>query len=190
MDESFLYTFGLVKANTLSMMRSRGYTTRDPMDPFEEFRAIYTKAKETNCSLAHAATETFSALHLCPMSVVFIDRNIDPLKRKDKMISTDQIKATLQEYPGPKILIVPFKLSPQAKKELAPHKLQVFTFDQMVINIPKHHLYVTHSLCEAQNGEFLPKISVLDPVVRWFNFPVGSVLKIDRTDCPVYRLVA
>lgn len=195
MDESFLYTFGLVKVNTLSMMRSRGYTVRSAKSAFEEMFDIYTKAKKTNCSLAKAATESFSAIDKPPICVVFVDRNVDPLKRKDKMVSTDQIKATLQDYPGPKILVVPFKLSPQAKKEILPYAHQVFTFDNLVVDIPTHCLYVSHELLkkdsdEYTDAEFLPKISIMDPVVRWFNFPMGSVLRINRSDCPVYRVVA
>jgi DNA-directed RNA polymerase subunit H (RpoH/RPB5) len=186
MDETFLYTFGLVKANSLSMMRSRGYSCRDPKDPWTEIRDIYAQAK-IGRSLAEAATETFASNVLCPCPVVFVDRNIDPLKRKDKMISTDQIKSVLQDYPGPKIVIVPFKLSPQAKKEAG--SVVIFTFDQLLINIPKHTLYVPHVLTTHPEPEALPQILESDPVVRWFGFPKGSVLRIERTDAPMYRIV-
>jgi DNA-directed RNA polymerase subunit H (RpoH/RPB5) len=187
MDEQFLYTFGLVKANSLAMMRSRGYKCRDPKDPWTEIYDIYTDATTSRRSLAESATETFAAPTLCPCPVVFVDRNLDPLKRKDKMISTDQIKSVLQDFPGPKIIIVPFKLSPQAKKEAG--SIPIFTFDQLIINIPKHTLYVPHVLTSHPEPEALPQILDSDPVVRWFGFPKGSVVRIERTDAPMYRIV-
>lgn len=195
MDEAFLYTLGLVKATTLSMMKSRGYETRAAKSPYEEMLDIYTTATTTKCSLAKAATQTYKGRGLPSLTVVFVDRNVDPMKRKDKMVSTEQVKGVLLDHPGPKVLVVPFKLSPQAKKEIQPYGIQVFTFDNLVIDIVNHCLYVPHEKLkedsdEYNDAEYLPKISVSDPVVRWFNFPVGSVLRINRSDCPVYRVVA
>lgn len=186
MDEKFLYLFGLAKRNSLLMLRSRGYLTRSPLQPFEEMSAIYTRALGQRMTLAEAATETFNHPNGSTLTVWFVDRNFDPLKRKDKMISTDQIKAVLED-PRPKLVVLPTKLSPQARKEAG--ALVFFTFEQLIIAIPDHIYYVPHEPTTHDDKEHLPQICESDPVVRWFGFPKGTVLKISRYDGPVYKVV-
>jgi len=66
-----------------------------------------------------------------------------------------------------------------------------FLSSQLLFNLTKHSLYVPHLLLtEEETDELfskfhctkqrLPLIFSADPVVRFFNFPKGSVLKIER----------
>ncbi len=187
MDESFLYTLGLVKRNTYFLLQSRGIPTRDPDDPITEVSRLYTISKTRGLSLAEAASESFSSGSTGSLSVIFLDRNYDPGKRKEKMIGTDQIKA-LVSLPEPKLIIAPTKLSPQAKKEAV--GLKLFLFDQLLINLPNHiYVFPHRAIAKAATDEY-PQISESDPIVQWYGFPKGTVIEITRADGPTYRVVA
>lgn len=181
MDENFLYTFGLVKRNTYFLLQSRGYVTREPMDPMDEMSRLYEIAKAKQMSLADAASECIDGC-----SIVFLDRNYDPTKRKEKMIGTDQIKA-VQSIPNPKIIIAPSKLSPQAKREAS--SLKLFLFDQLLIRLPKHIYVFPHEAVDEEARDELPQILESDPVIQWYGYPKGTVVKITRADGPTYRVV-
>jgi hypothetical protein len=187
MDEKFLLEFGLAKANSLRMVASRGFNVRKPMEPMLEMSKLYTSAKQRGVSLAEAATETFAGSAGKRITTVFLDRNFDTVRRKDKMMSTDQIKCALEKHGRDIVLIVPFKPSAMARKEVV--GVELFTFDDLAINIPEHVLYVAHTLDEHPDATQLPRISLTDPVVRWFAFPQDSVVRIDRPDGPTYRYV-
>lgn len=187
MDEKFLLEFGLAKANSLHMMASRGFIVRKPMEPMLEMSKLYTAAKQRGCSLAEAATESFGNAARKSVTTVFLDRNFDPARRKDKMMSTDQIKHALEKHGRDIVLIVPFKPSAMARKEVI--GVELFTFDDLAINIPEHILYIPHTLDEHPDATQLPRIASSDPVVRWFGFPQDSVVRIDRPDGPTYRYV-
>ena len=181
MDESFLYTFGLVKRNTYFLLQSRGYTTREPMQPMEEISRLYDIAKAKQISLAEAASECIQGC-----SVIFLDRNYNPAKRKEKMIGTDQITA-VHSLPNQKLIIAPSKLSPQAKREAI--SLKLFLFDQLLIRLPNHIYVFPHVAVDEQAGDELPQILETDPIIQWYGYPKGTVVKITRADGPTYRVV-
>ena len=153
---------------------------------------IYQQSQKTGKSLAEVASEDFGQLR-----VVFADRNYDYQKRKEKMISTDQIKELSSMNI---ILILPYKLSPQAKKEIQKAKdLELFTFDDLIFDIPRHTLYMKHEVIDQQTFEIetgyrqkpndLPKILRTDAVVRWFGFREGSIVKIHRPEGYIFRII-
>lgn len=199
MDEQFLYTFGLVKRNTLKMMKDRGYSVdaeRLNKNVFEIVSEIYRNAKENNIALADAATETFSN-GTNTKSVIFADRNFDFEKRKDKMISTDQIKQILCFSDA--IVVLPFKMSPQAKKEANKSTLEIFTFEDLIFDIPRHCMYMPHKLVsletfndatgKQQRPQDLPKMLKSDAVARWFGFRGPCVIQIDRPEGILFRYI-
>lgn len=57
--------------------------------------------------------------------------------------------------------------------------------------VPKHQLVVGDELTEVKNkyGKDLPRIYFADPVVRYYNFSRGDILKIHRTSTLAYRIV-
>lgn len=83
------------------------------------------------------------------------------------------------------------------KKEADNFPVQFFLFKDLFVNITKHQIVPKHELCTDQipwsNGE-LPKLFESDPIVQYYDFPLGSVVKIYRTlgahePIDYYRLV-
>ena len=199
MDEQFLYTFGLVKRNTLKMMRDRGYFVdeeRLKQNVFEIISNIYKKAKQGNIALADAATEIFTN-GSATKSVIFADRNFDFDKRKDKMISTDQIKQVLSFTDA--IVVLPFKMSPQAKKEANKTTVEIFTFEDLIFDLPRHCMYMPHKVVplqkfleatgKQQRPQDLPKMLKSDAISRWFGFKSGSIVQIERPEGILFRYI-
>lgn len=189
MDEKFMFTFGLVKQNVIRMLNDRGYSIEVPKESaMETFACIYKEAKQKNISLAEAAS-----IFLPSMTVIFLDRNYDFAKRKDKMISTDQLKVV---PPDATIIVSPFKLSPKAKKVFV-NDAQVFCFDDLIYDIPRHKLYMPHTqityetlrkMTKAKPDE-LPKLLRTDAVVRWYGFESEAIIQIDRPEGIIFRCV-
>ena len=117
------------------------------------------------------------------------------------MTSTDQIKAVqeaIRDAPeASHIVLVPMKLSPQAKKEVL--NAEVFLFDDLLINLSAHEWVLPHKrvtiedaravLGAALNPEDLPVLPRSDPVAKWWAFPEGSIIRIDNPTMISYRIV-
>lgn len=203
MDDSFLYYMGLIKLNTLKMINDRGYSItqaeRLSWSPMQIMANLYNIAQEKNCSLAEAASENFHKDEYI-VNIIFLDRNYDFVKQKDKMISTDQIKEVLDKYSNVHLIVIlPFKLSPQAKKETLKSTAEIFTYEDLVFDIPRHRLYMRHEVVSlqefqecsgfCQRPQDLPRLLSSDAVGRWFGFHVGSIIKIHRPEGYVFRYV-
>lgn len=202
MDEQFLYTFGLVKKNTLKMMMDRNFIVQKDLidlEPCEIAFEMYKKAKSLGISLAEAATETFVNEYANTKQVIFADRNYDFAKRRDKMISTDQIKE-IMNLEISCIVVLPFKMSPQAKKESQKvTNIELFTFEELIIDIPRHFMYMKHTLVSEQDfmrktgkqqrPQDLPKMLRTDAVAKWFGFQSGSILEIERPEGKIFRYI-
>ena len=70
------------------------------------------------------------------------------------------------------------------KKESEVADVQFFFFKDLFVNITKHHIVPKHELCIEQipyTKEELPKISINDPIVQYYDFPLNSIIKIYRT---------
>ena len=82
----------------------------------------------------------------------------------------------------------------KATKESA-MKFEVFTELQLSFNITKHHLVPPHvklpkQMADRLRGEKLPVLKVEDPVVRFYGYDRGDVIKIARRNGTiVYRIV-
>ncbi len=98
------------------------------------------------------------------------------------------------------IIIYKDKITPSAKKiiDISEFEIEVFTYDEMSINITNHKYYFPHIKINDQEkkelldkyGKHLPIILKTDPVVRYLNFKKGDILKIIRKDNFIhYRLV-
>lgn len=61
--------------------------------------------------------------------------------------------------------------------------IQFFTYRELTVNITKHDIVPKHELvidsCQYNKHE-LPKILVTDPIIKYYNFPVGSIIKCVR----------
>jgi len=156
---------------------------------------LYKKA--ANCSLAEAAKVVY-VRGTEQLTLWTLDRNYDPVRLRDRMISTDQIKSIQDQARGPghHVVLSPNKLSPQAKKELV---LELFLFDELMIELPKHELVMKHTVVsEAEVKSYLgpslhvkdlPVLPTSDPVARWFGFKAGTLLQIENPVMPSWRIV-
>ena len=117
---------------------------------------------------------------------------IHSLKLYLKIMDENQIRHCLIIYKD--------KITPSAKKiiDISEFEIEVFTYDEMSINITNHKYYFPHiKINDVEKkqlldkyGKHLPIILKTDPVVRYLNFKKGDILKIIRKDDFIhYRLV-
>lgn len=201
MDTLYLYRFGRAIINAQRMLRDRGYTVDICDEPYALAGALYSKAAVEKTSLAEAAKTSYKHRDGHSLSLWCLDRNYDISKSRERMVSTDQIKA-MNEAIGSctsmkHIVLSPNKLSPQAKKEQLDAEL--FLFDELMVDLPRHELVVPHKLVseatvksvlgQALNIRDLPPLPTSDPVARWYAFPKGSVVFVDNPSIKTFRIV-
>ena len=201
MDLNFLYKLGLSYKNALFMIRDRGYDVTSKlidMEPLEIAGHFYAIAVQEHKSLSSVMRSSFRSA-TGQITLWCLDRNYDLAKGRDKMISTDQIKSIADQLSDDEdsIVLSPFKLSPQAKKESL--NAEIFLFDDLLIRLPEHDLVVKHSkisLEQAQSvlglsfdPQHLPVLPSSDPVARWYKFEKGSIVYIQNPVMPTFRLV-
>ena len=88
--------------------------------------------------------------------------------------------------------------TPFTRKECDDKKIQFMNAKDVCVNKTRHMLVPKHEKIECPPDGMqvadLPKISELDPIVQYYNFEVGSILKMMRTfggheKIPYYRVV-
>ena len=183
------------------MIRDRGYDVTSKlidMEPLEIAGHFYAIAVQEHKSLSSVMRSSFRSA-TGQITLWCLDRNYDLAKGRDKMISTDQIKSIADQLSDDEdsIVLSPFKLSPQAKKESL--NAEIFLFDDLLIRLPEHDLVVKHSkisLKQAQSvlglsfdPQHLPVLPSSDPVARWYKFEKGSIVYIQNPVMPTFRLV-
>jgi DNA-directed RNA polymerase subunit H (RpoH/RPB5) len=205
MDISFLHRLGTAYKNVITLIGDRGYDISNVVqfdDPLEWSGWLYNKAKAQKCSLGEAMKQSFKGKR-GTLTLCCIDKNYDIAKAKERMVSMDQIKSfrdMIESHSTPDhrwILLVPFKLSPQAKKETI--DAQIYMFDELLINIPKHDLVVPHIVVSEENvkkilGQTLnisdlPILPTDDPVSKWYDFQAGQIVFIKNPTMPSFRIV-
>jgi len=202
MDLLFLTRFGKALCNVRNMLRDRGYVVDQTIsEPLQIIGSLYNTSKSKKCSLSESAQQTFLHPQKDPVTVRVFDRNYDTAKCKDRMISTDQVKM-MQDIIGAStcknhIVLSPNKLSPQAKKE--PLDAELFLFDDLLIDLPRHNLVLHHKVVDAKTAkellgptirlDDLPILELTDPVTRWYKFQKDSVVFIDNPVMPCWRIV-
>lgn len=184
------------------MLRDRGYIVNYTInDPYEYAGCLYKLSNETKVSLADAARAVFKHKDGHTIALWCLDRNYDIAKSRERMVSTDQMKAInelIEHHDADKhIVISPNKLSPQAKKEYL--RAEIFLFDELMIDLPRHEMVYKHSLVSedtvksvlglALNISDLPRLPITDPVAKWYAFPVGSVVFVDNPSIKTFRIV-
>ena len=72
--------------------------------------------------------------------------------------------------------------------------MEVFATGAFHIDLPRHVLVPVHSVINAEavdpilrahsleSADCLPKLLVTDPVARWYAWPVGTVVKVERNE--------
>jgi DNA-directed RNA polymerase I, II, and III subunit RPABC1 len=138
------------------------------------------------------------------IAVYFLDRNFDETKQRDKMVSTEQFKSVLREYSKQKankcLLIVVTKLSPQARKEASRSNLGIMLHDELKFNVSRHCMVPKHTGISKEDAAIffesrklspqqLPLLRESDPIAKYYGYPKGTLVKIERPGWIVYRVV-
>jgi DNA-directed RNA polymerase I, II, and III subunit RPABC1 len=99
------------------------------------------------------------------------------------------------------ILIIPDKLSFDANLEIQKYKnVEIFTYDFFLFSLPRHAYVPKHILLtENEKNEFLqkrnlcieqlPLIRKNDPVIKYYGWKKGNIVKIQRPGWIVYRAI-
>lgn len=219
MNIDFLTQCGRVKKTSVEMMRDRGYDVKDELwilDPTSKcsdlaISLVYLKrSAKNNVSLCSSLGNVYFALNTntndSPSSIAvhFLDRNFDENRQRDKMVSTEQFKAVLREYSKQKankcLLIVPTKLSPQARKEASRSNLGIMHHDELKFNVARHCMVPKHIGISKEDAAIffesrkidshqLPLLRESDPVAKYYGYAKGTLVKIERPGWTVYRVV-
>jgi DNA-directed RNA polymerases I, II, and III subunit RPABC1 len=138
------------------------------------------------------------------IAVYFLDRNFDEVKQRDKMVSTEQFKSVLREYSKQKankcLLIVVTKLSPQARKEASRSNLGIMLHDELKFNVSRHCMVPKHTGISKEDAAIffdsrklsphqLPLLRESDPIAKYYGYPKGTLVQIERPGWIVYRVV-
>lgn len=110
------------------------------------------------------------------------------------------IKIMIDNNINHSILVYNGKITPSANKVIknTNFEIELFTHNEMSINIFKHKYYYPHiklddttkQLLLTKYGNKLPVILKTDPIVRYLNFKKGDILKIIRKHNYItYRIV-
>lgn len=98
------------------------------------------------------------------------------------------------------ILVRTDVITPSAKdafSTMMSMNFEFFYFDELQYNITKHRYVPLHEkLSPEEKNNFkerfglkIPIIKVTDPVSRFYNFKKGDIIRVYRSDYPVYRIV-
>jgi len=162
-----------------------------------------TQAIKDKKSLASALSSKY-VVEDKSIFVMFIDLNYDESKKREKMVSCDQIKAAIHDWNIANtdylILIVSAKLSPDAKKEAALPCVSIMTHDFLTFPVARHCMVPKHTkLTPAFKKEFLearkleskqlPILRVTDPISLYYGYEVDDVIRVERPGWEVYRVV-
>jgi len=196
-----------VKRTQIQMVSDRGYDVSN--DRYEEFIANFKEKKNLR--------EIFNFNYpskIDPKKVLHV-HYIDKIYKRDKKgvrkekINTPDIKdyiSYLNTYIlYESILIIPVSIGSKALKTLdkflieSKIKHQIFLEEELTYN-PTHHIDVPEHILLSKNEtdillrnakiniSMFPLIKINDPIVKYYGWSIGSVLKIKRNDSVIYLL--
>lgn len=198
-DNADFYTLWRVRHTVLQMCHDRGYLiTQDELDEtFEQFKQFHNGIKPERSDLT-----VLCAHHNNINDKIFVFFPEEPkigiktvTHYGDKMQAEDVHRA---------IIIVRIGLTPSAKegiRKLGPdYIMEAFTESELLINITEHELVPQHILLTPEEKEELftryklkenqlMKITQADPVVRYYGYKRGQVIKIIRKSDTAGRYV-
>ena len=226
MDSAYLLRLACVKRTQIQMMVDRGFSV-PPQElalldksPWAIASWAAARAVAANKAIYEVLGESYAvdgstvdgstvdgSTAGAATHVVYLQRNYNTIKSKEKMTSSDHLKAILTdcEEAGMKhvILIVPTKLSHDAREEVSRQgtmHVEVLLHSQMLFPVSKHVLVPHHvRLTEAEakdllstrgiSREQLPCIKTSDPVAQYFGYKVGDIVASHVGHWRRYRVV-
>jgi DNA-directed RNA polymerase I, II, and III subunit RPABC1 len=115
-----------------------------------------------------------------------------------EMLILSQSKTPIRHY----ILIIEAPFTPKVRDEIATNypylRIEVFMFEEMLFNPTIHYLVPQHEVLTPDEVQELashidlskiPWISVEDPIVRYYGYKVGDVLRIHRRNMVLDTIV-
>ena len=211
MNIDFLTQCGRVKRTSVQMMLDRGYDVSDEQWILDaqktdlEISLVFLKQSAlNNVSFCSSLSKLYKSVDNPILAVHFLDRNFDESKQRDKMVSTDQFKSVIREFSKQRatkcLLIVPTKLSPQARKEAARSNLGIMLHEELKFNVAHHCMVPKHVAVSKQDADVfyasrkidasqLPIIRDTDPVAKYYGYSKGTLVKIERPGWTVFRVV-
>ena len=112
-------------------------------------------------------------------------KKIDVYFYNEERVGVKILRTLLDESTMDKIIILSLEgPTTFTKKEAENLPVQFFLYKDLFVNITKHEIVPKHELCTDNlpySNEELPKIFVSDPIIQYYDFPIGSVIKISRT---------
>ena len=183
------------RETVIEMLSDRKYTipTELKLINSEQFKILYSKQ---NLDILCTHSNTLSKIYV---KYIYADTKGSIIK--------ELISDINKKYLVDNSIIFIFKSKPSISivKILTQNKCEYFYLDMLQFNLTKHRLVSNHILMtDAEVGELLDKYKIQlnqlpiimknDPVVKYYNYPVGSVCKILRNshsciDTVFYRYV-
>ena len=209
----YLTRLGAAKRGALCMMQDRGYALSAAelqtaqQEPLRIAFDALERAEAQGCSLGQALSAHYSAppsSALPSVWLVFLDRHIDEKKGREVMVSSAQVRKCMEDCPPQAclLLVLPNKLSPDARKTVAAHaeRVQALLCESLFIPLGRHVHVPAHSkLSESEAAEFeaarslqrfqLPVLLLKDPVSQYYGFAEGDIVRIQRPSGAFYRTV-
>lgn len=156
------------------MMKDRGLTVQDACDS-EQLTLRIDETKPVLRSRRCDGVET----------LVFVD--------VEERTGVKLLRTLLHDYPGAILCIINVDgATPFTKKEAVDSdRVEFWQFFELLQNPTRHELVPEHSEIAAEDVDALsaelcikprqwPAILATDRIVRWYRFPKGSILRIDR----------
>lgn len=185
-DEPTITTLHSVASTLNRMMIDRGYTMQEQLDTYT---IIYNNEENT-----------IATVILIPENPDSQD-GIDPFKQIVKMMEVNDVHHTvIASYRGFTPQVVPSRENIREK-----NYIEVFKYHEIMspvvdhVSVPLHEkindeeradLLLKLGIREGTEQYILPNIKIWDPVVRYYDFNVGDILRITRRlDEPYYRIV-
>tara|TARA_B100001989_G_C24541393_1_gene467778 strand:- start:2112 stop:2687 length:576 start_codon:yes stop_codon:yes gene_type:complete len=111
-------------------------------------------------------------------------KSIDIYFSTEERVGVKYLRSILEETTVDKIILCSLDgPTTFTKKESEVADVQFFLFKDLFVNITKHKIVPRHELCIDSipyTKEEIPKISITDPIVQYYDFPLGSIIKIYR----------
>lgn len=187
-----------IKKTQIEMIQDRGYDVKEEELALltHDFRYFldYLQSKTGNKGSRSALSQVYSLNGEKYLSVNFLEKSQD-----SKQISIEVVRAAVEEAKNSKaneiLIIIEIPLSSRADNSLVISGLgyQVFFDKDLSYNITRHvdtprHELLTPEETEEKLKELKADITKLliikanDPIVQYYNWPIGRVVRIYRED--------
>jgi len=157
--------------------------------------------KDRGCTVVEHVVDIFNTTEdTSPCIKGYGERTIDIYFHKEERIGVKFLRTILDDSQSDENIIISLEgPTTFTKREAEDTNVQFFTFRELFTNIVKHSVVPKHERVSADSipwsANELPKISIVDPVVKYYNFPIGTFVKITRVlgthePHPYYRVVS